>query len=239
MPRKQQKKKARKTYRGTRTIRSIPRSINTPIPGRSMPGFAGQKIYKLRYNDYVYLNPGLTSVPAKHLFRANGLNDPDVTGSGHQYLGKDELSIFWNHAIVLGTKITADFCQNQTVENYGPSSVVGIYLADDTVSPSTTSSMLEQGLSKWSYMSDSTMKGRDMIRVTNTYSAKKYFNIADVKDNMSRLGQSLNTGQPTEQAYFHVFAAGIDPLYNPGAILVNVTLETTVLVSEPKTLIQS
>lgn len=220
-----------KKYRST--------SIQNPIKGRSMPGFAAQKTYKLRYNDYVYLNPGAATVPARHMFRANGINDPDVTGTGHQPLGKDELAVFWNHGIVTGSKLTADFCKNQTVENFGPSSVVGIYVADDATVPATTSAMLEQGLSKWNYLSDGTNNGKDMVRVTNTYSARKFFNISDIKDNVDRLGQNLTGGTPAEEAYYHVFAAGIDPLYNPGAILVNITIEYTVIVSEPKTLSQS
>lgn len=63
---------------------------------------------KLTYVDTITMNPGVSAI-ASHTFRANSLFDPDLTGTGHQPLGRDEYALRYNHYRVVSStiKVTA------------------------------------------------------------------------------------------------------------------------------------
>ena len=84
---------------------------------------------KLRYVEYFTLNPAAAGLPATHVFSANGLYDPNITGVGHQPRGFDQLMALYDHYYVSRSKIIADFASisNNSVAPW----VCGIVLDDD------------------------------------------------------------------------------------------------------------
>ncbi len=62
----------------------------------------------LRYADDVDLGI-LGTTPVAYVLAANGLYDPDITGTGHQPMGFDQLMSFFQHYVVVSAKITAQF----------------------------------------------------------------------------------------------------------------------------------
>lgn len=75
-----------------------------PISIPRMSAFNFRHRCTLRYVDTVSL--GIYGVsPAGYVFSANGCYDPDITGTGHQPLGFDQLMVFFNHYTVLRSRI--------------------------------------------------------------------------------------------------------------------------------------
>lgn len=58
----------------------------------------------LRYVDTISIDPGSAGI-ASHVFMANGLYDTDVTGTGHQPLGFDELAALYTQYRVTSSDI--------------------------------------------------------------------------------------------------------------------------------------
>lgn len=63
-----------------------------------------KKMVKLRYVDTVSINPGAAAV-APHFFSANGIFDPDETGTGHQPLLHDTYALLYRNYRVVSSKI--------------------------------------------------------------------------------------------------------------------------------------
>lgn len=81
-------------------------------PARSIirsPYMSDEVYVKLIYTTNVSITSTLGS-PAFYTFAGNSLFDPDITGVGHQPLGFDQWSTFYNKYTVYGSKIKAAFC---------------------------------------------------------------------------------------------------------------------------------
>lgn len=196
-------------------------------------GFPKTTCIKLRYVDAIQLNatPGVIDSWG---FRANGCFDPDQTGAGHQPSGFDQWSQFYNHYIVVGSKIKCTY-GTTSVTTTGGLSIRGIFLSDDTTFSSLVTDLLEQSQNNRSI---SLPSATDPTTTSKTYSAKKYFNITNITDNWSRLG-ALVTTNPQEQCYFYVYYGNINNTIDPIPLTVLVEIEYIVIFSEPKELPQS
>lgn len=194
-------------------------------------GFPKTTMVKLRYVAGITINPA-AGVLGYHDFRANSCYDPDATGVGHQPMNYDMWTGLYNHYVVVGSKITARIFDYEAV----PSPFVGgIVLSDDPTITTTVSQMMEGGLTKYKmgYNSNTLGAGNGMT-VTKTFSAKKFFNITNVTDNISRLGASV-VANPGELAHFMVFVGPLpDNAGDLGSFNVAVTIDYIVIFSEPK-----
>ncbi len=212
---------------------------------RQLPltGFPKSKLVRLRYVDEVKLDApsGLTTF---HNFMANGIYDPDVTGTGHQPLAHDEWSAIYDRYTVVGAKISvtpvATDASGHVPGYYG---VVTID-SDDAASLAVlgTSELLEQ---KYSTMTPKTFgstisnpaQDGHTSTVTATFSSKKWFGSKSITG--SGGAYSANFGaSPAEQAYFGVYTAAING-NNPDGVTFNVVIDYIVLLQQPKLLFQS
>ncbi len=203
-----------------------------------MPGFPATRVVKLRYVTSIDLNPALAS-KSFHQFRANSLFDPDYTGIGHQPLGFDQLvTPFYNHYTVVGSKITANFVYSSSNINEG--SMIGIYLSDDDQIPVAGLDIAEQGLGKYRVVPSVNYAaiGGKTPTISNTFSAKKMFNLTDIKDNTARVGAPV-TANPSEDAIFTVWTQGLNSAVDYGTTRVLITMNFTAICSEPKSLVSS
>jgi len=75
--------------------------------------------------------------------------------------------------------------------------------------------------------------------LTKGYSAKKFYNITNIGDNIDRLGAGI-LANPSEEACFSVFA-GPTPgsATDIGTVYVTVSIDYIVMFSEPKEQVQS
>ncbi len=234
------RKMTRRERRGVRRInRSLKRRRRKKKSGTVRQrgvAFAASQVVKLRYCDSFTLDAG-TNTTVNHVFSCNDLYDPNVSGTGHQPMGFDQWANFYDHYTVIGAKIRATFQSNTAVG--ADAGIVGILLKDNTTEiTGTSSSIMEQGLATWrNYAPTGQGKPTTMYK---GFAPKKFFGIQDIKDNKTHIGANFATiAGPTEQAYFHVFQAGLTTTTNPGAILCNVQIDYIVILTEPKALAQS
>ena len=99
--------------------------------------FPAKMVCRLRYYDQISLDPS-TGVTIHHLFRANGINDPDQSGVGHQPYGHDTYASIYNHNRVLRSTIVVKCI------SAGSDGVWGISRTDDATVSSDMSTNVEQ-----------------------------------------------------------------------------------------------
>jgi hypothetical protein len=186
----------------------------------------------MRYVDRILLDPAVDTT-ANHVFRANSIFAPDVTGSptAHQPLGRDEWADFYDNYTVIGAKIKATYFPN------GPTStgLVGGILLKNNSSPLTgVTHMIEQGITR-----PRSIKQNDTPTTARLgFSPKRFFGVHNVTDNKENLG-ALMGANPSTLAYFHVYLAPMDSTTNVVATEVLVEIEYMVILTERKNINQS
>lgn len=225
------KKRARSARRFRKKKSYKKRKTNTVSINRP---FANSKICKMRYCDTFTLDAGAAGAGVVHRFRANSIFDPDLTGAGHSPLGKTQLDTLYQHYCVLGSKIRI----TALATGAGPSdnSYITCQLTDTTASAGTITTYIEQKRGSYK-MIGATIGGANKATVGATYSAKKFFGIKDVKDNIGRIGAQM-TANPTEDALFE-FGTQQTGTSDPFALDCMVVIDYIVLLTEPRFLAQS
>lgn len=221
---KNTKKKRAKKAKKQRVL--IPRTPNT----------VNNQMARMRYITGIELNPGAGGIDT-HYFRANSIFDPDYTSvSGdHKAFGYDQWLELYNHYVVLGSRMKISV-SSSAASTLAPAAV-GIYLSDDTtIVAAGATELLEQGHSKWRVIPHT--YGVKPTMITSNFSPKKFFNVTDVKDNLTRIGAAFGAN-PTEEAYFAVFCGPPDEATDVGTFYVTVTIDYLVAFSEPKEIGQS
>lgn len=236
MPRKKKVNLRRKRMPRKRAYRSKRRII-------PRFGFSGlypkTRMISFPYVDHQKMDVGVYPGINQYFYSCVNLNDPVAAVGGHQPLGHDQAMELYDHFLVAGAKITVTFNSTST-SNYPV--VCGIYLSDDTtVTTTSITQLLEQGKSKYRYLN--IKDGTKSCTITSTYSAKKWFNITNVKDNRHQLGGSFATDSTYtgDGVYWCVFVAS--PEYggatDPPEIFTNIRINYSAIVSEPKELAAS
>lgn len=215
-------KKYRKRKRRPRKDKIIKNPLGLPV----------SNVIKMRYTEAIVLDVGAVGVISKYAFSANGLHDPNISGTGHQPMFYDEMCMFYNHYCVSGAKVTVKAYSTDPVGSVP--NLVGIMVNDDTTTPANFNEVIEQQRCKYTILNPS----NPSKTVSNTFSAKKFFNLTDIKDNYDRVGspQGMNPG---EQAYFTIFALPMNSSTDTGAFNCLVTIEYIAHWSEPKDVEQS
>lgn len=212
---KYQRKKRKPRRKRNNGFLSVPNGM--PKTGRA----------KLRYVEFRSIIAATGSLITVE-YRANGLFDPRADTGGHQPMGFDEWAALFNHYVVVGSKCT--FVFSPTTDT---NMTCGVYLSS---APSSYTSWIEFNEAKRGSQRMIT-DAEKTTTVSVNYSAKKFFNITDIKDNFSRLGAAVSA-DPTEQAHFIGWIQATD-LNSSVTAECSVAVDYIVDFSEPKNLTQS
>jgi len=193
-------------------------------------GFPSTNVVKMRYCEVNDIT--LTAGFAQYQFVANGLFDPDFTGGGHQPLGFDQWKLFYNHYVVLGSKCS--FTITGANSGVTGSCTVNCQLSDDTAVPTDIQTLMESGRGTTRVVNGFT--GINPVTVRSKFSAKKFFSITNVKDNVTRIGAPTNAN-PTDIAVYTLTMFN-KSLATPD-MSITTMIEYIVLFNEPKDLEQS
>lgn len=194
----------------------FPRLYNQPMP-QSL-------ITTLRYTDYLSINPGV-STAGTYAFVANGLWDPNFSGTGHQPMGFDQMMTFYNHFEVIGSKIKFSIYPGPEVTGFN----WGVKLDDSgTFSNVAHDVVIEHAMTNYkTHPGGGLSNGFD---ITCSFSSKKFF--GDRAGDRETWGTAA--ANPAEMAYFICFIAGITPLQDIGSIPGFVCIEYITKFHEPK-----
>jgi len=192
--------------------------------------FGKSKIVTHHYTENISLNPAL-GTPADYVFSANGMYDPNITGTGHQPYAFDQLSAIYNEYTVSVSKCTVTAWNNQGNYPFW----IAICLRDDNTSITADVNAVREApgiVSQLLAPSSSSAVGT----VTHSFDAKKFFDVKDLGD-ASELRAGL--ANPAEQAYYHVLMMPQNSTDDLGTNVLTVDIEYTAVWTGPKILSQS
>ncbi len=190
-------------------------------------------VRKLRYSDTVILNAPSLGIGVNHFFSANGMFDPDITGTGHQPLGFDQYMLMYDHYKVLGSKITITPLGNPATLTADNQQIITLSLDDDTTANTNVHNMIEQGLATWRLLNPGASARPTSLR--KGFGQKRFFQ--NRKSAESMVGDA--SANPTEQAFFNIGTAALNGVGDPVSIAVHVVIDYIVSFTERKTLISS
>lgn len=190
------RRKVARRVRKRRPTRYSKRTISRKLrrPPTWFP-FGKSRTCKLRYCETITINPSAGQA-GTYTFSANGLYDPNISGTGHQPYGFDQLCALYNHYYVTGAKMTITTI---TADSYY---TIGIKLCDaSTLNSSIPDNLMEQPAFRKRVISNNAASTSSSI--TQYFSTKKFFRLKNKSFIMAddTLSGSAS-GNPAEQAYF-------------------------------------
>ncbi len=203
------------------------RRIDNMGPNRPLP-----QVIRTRHryvSAQLNMNPG--AVVGNHVFRLNSIYDPDVSLTGHQVMGFDQLAALYDHYQVLGCKARITF-QNTDGSDH---MICGAYISDTSVPiapASTADEVLENPCVKWRKVAAPAQSSPTMARFTVTVNPAKWLGRA-VTDNDLR---GSGTSNPSELCFLMLFAYGTAGTPDLQGVKISVQLDYYCRWSEPKKL---
>jgi len=179
-----------------------------------------------------------TGVKQDYFFTCNGLYDPNVTGTGHQPIGFDQMMLFFEHYVVVRAKMLVEFVN--TNSDYPVR--VGVYVSPDAVASTDHVKAMENGLIKTRIIdNDATAggTGERIARMELDVDLPKILGKTTVEELLddSELKGSA-TANPTEQSYFGVTMWGF-PIGTVTEVIFSVTISYDAIFFEPRKLASS
>lgn len=171
-------------------------TTNTGLTIRNIPLFAARTRRTLQYYSTGTVLTGTNTVNSQ-VFSANGMFDPDITGSGGQPMGFDQMMAFYNHYTVLRSRIRIIIANTSTTLT--PS--VGIMVSGSASVTSSIEQMVENGDVAFAQLSYAGAFGATS-RFSRSLVIARFQGVDDPMDVTDLSGDSASN--PAEQAYYHV-----------------------------------
>lgn len=193
-------KRHKKLLRRSRAVRPRnPRRLLTKV--QTGLGFPRQVVKTLRYAELISIT-STTGILQTYRFIANGLYDPNITGTGHQPLYFDQVMSLYNQYTVIGSKIECRFVPSST--NTSPVAVILMLDDDTTLTPTDITGVQEQ--SQANRLRIVHVNESNPIYLSKKFSAKKTFG-GSLLSNNNLTGSSVSN--PIEGTYFDICAQTI------------------------------
>lgn len=197
------------------------RWIERGIPGFAMPRYRAS----LNYFDYFSLQTGVIAA-GTYVYSANGCYDPDITSTGHQPMGFDQIMLSFEHYCVIGAKMVANFRSTSGTNSLS----VAVSLNAGSTPTSNFVTLMENGLLTHGRLGlqNST---QDFQTLTMPIAISQFCSVPDLLGNPDFKGTIA--ANPVEQAYFHIST------WNPSdssqhSVQVEVFIEYDVVFFEPR-----
>lgn len=209
------------------------RTKGMSLSARYAPSGVGkQNIVSMRYSDAFQLT-STNGIIAEYIFRANSIHDPNFSGVGHQPMGHDQMATLYNKYIVLGSKITIQVYGTNT----GSQGIMAGLMLSKNSNPTSTYSVYTEFSEAKRGTSKFVVSDPSVSTLTNTYSAKKFHQVTDIKDNKARLGNNFGAN-PLDGAFYAFWLQSAD-ITSTTQVRAIVNIDYIVLCSEPKLLFES
>jgi hypothetical protein len=191
----------------------------------------------IRQNDMLYYEPNLSlTMPlagtvGAYVFAANGIFDPNITGTGHQPMGFDQMMSLYNQCTVVRSSCSVSFEPSWN-------SRVGICLSPAAALGTTDSRVIvENGyLKSISITGSGTQIVHEFPKLTLDFDTKKYFGVKTDQELLDNpYLYTTAAANPTELAYFQI--VGWQNMDLPGSdktLYFDVELSYDAIFWEPK-----
>lgn len=180
---------------------------------------------ELIYNEWGQaVNPSIASAGV-HVFAANGLFDPNITGVGHQPTGFDQYMALYNQYIVVGSTIRA-VVSNSDGNNLAN---VGVFLMDSASTSTDWNRYVENGNGVWT-VADKLGTGDAVKILTHRADISKFSRQSILNDDVFAGTVSANPG---ETHYYHLVVAPSDGAADNAACIWNVEIRYDVIFRDP------
>lgn len=189
----------------------------------------------LRYHEEGLGFTATSGVPTQYFFTANGVYDPNVTGTGHQPIGFDQMMLFYEQCTVVRSKITVDILNS----NSGPISRTCLFLTPDAAVLTDPNRILENGQAVTKITYNNVTWG-SVASLSMDCDIAAYFGRPRTVRNLLQDDNLFCTAaaNPVEQVYYAV--GGWDPFgSNTLGFFFNVTIEYDTVFWEPRKLTES
>lgn len=210
--------------------RQAVRAPRLAMPARVRFGrqaFPPQLFNTLRYSEQVSVT--LNGVGEQnYVFSANGLYDPNITGTGHQPMYFDQLCAVYDHYTCLSSRITVI----PTTAAANQPFILSIYVDDDNIGLMGVTPNIERPGAKYAQIN---INAGQSTKLSNNWSARRIFGPGTQADPSMQGTASAN---PTEGSYYMVFIGGNTALANT-AVSFLVLIEYNVVWDEFVTVGQS
>jgi len=189
------------TVATTRSAPSAKRQYRKAKPSRFLNnvtlGLGFPKMLKMthKYCEQIQLT-STAGVIQNYFFRANGMYDPNQTGTGHQPYLFDQVGSLYNHYCVIGSKATVTFANIGTAD---AAFQCGVYINDDnsnSYSALTFANEVQTGK-----MRQVCAVNQTPVTIVQKWSAKKYFGRNPIDDPEL---QGTPGSDPTELSYYNL-----------------------------------
>lgn len=204
-----------------------------------LTGFAKSKLVRLRYAEEIVFNPATAGI-SSYVFSANGMYDPNITGTGHQPSGFDQNMLFYDHYTVISSK-----CSVKYFDDAGTAAIPAYFDVILTDAGTTASSFANvNDFIESRFAHGTTMKAVGAPFNYNSvnpwrrtmFNAKRFFHKKAIVGASQYRGDA--SANPAEQAYYEVICAAING-NDPAPVNLLVVIDFIAVLTEPKNVAQS
>lgn len=185
--------------------------------------------FNLRYfENHLSINPGVGGTSDEYVFSANGLYDPNISGTGHQPLGFDQLMAMYDHYTVIASSITV-FARNADA-TYGQ--FMGVRASDNATESVDPEEIVENGRCAYRPLNQGG-QANDQCTVNYGLNVSKFMGRPNIMSEDELRGSI--SANPADQCYFKVFGFP-DQAVDSGTIVFAVQIDYVAVFTEPKLL---
>lgn len=186
-------------------------SFRVPVKSASfIPPSPATPLKAFQYTTFIYadtgfsIDPGVGGSTGVRVLSLNSLYDPDVTGTGHQPAGFDQLMAIYEEYCVYAVKYKCSWYNSD-----GSNEMIGGVTITDQLSTSTDPRVyIENGMTQWALSSNKGASTGERIREHSGYVDLAKVHGIDKKSMLSENSYRGNVGSsPNEQAYLHLWVA--------------------------------
>lgn len=183
----------------------------------------------VRYYDYASLT-ATSGVPATYVLSTNGLYDPDITGTGHQPAGFDQMMLSYNHYTATRAKLYCTFHNTSTATT--PTCALSVNASSTPVT--NIDQMIEDGAIVTDRLMGANVYGA-VRRLNTSCNVGKFGGVPNIRDRPDYQGDVATN--PTEQSYFHIQVWGSEAATS--IVTIEFMIEYEAWFTEPRKLSES
>lgn len=210
---------------GTRAFQTLSESTENPgMSVRTMPLFGQRTRRVLQYFTRAAAVTGGAGTAGSYVFSANGLFDPDITGTGGQPMGFDQMMLFYNHYTVTRARVRI------LATNTGAYATAAVAVSGSATALTSIEQIVEQGKVTFTNLEQKAVaRSNGMLQAS--VNLAQFQGLVNVVDDPDMRGDAASN--PTEQVYFIVYVwNGVDT--SVPTIVCQVLVEYDTIFHEPR-----